>query len=151
MMMQGTPKKLLGICAGLLLSAGVQAEEPESYIKYREKAMDAASAHMGASAQIIQDKVGLKAHLPIHAAALQGLLSDIPALFPPESDFGETDAKEEVWSKRAEFEEASTAAKSAAEAFAQAVTAGNQEVIGKSFEDLGASCKGCHKEFKAKR
>ena len=141
---------VLFCCAGALLAGPSQAEDAEAYIKYREKAMESASGHLGASAQIIQGKVALEAHLPGHAAALQALLSDIPSMFPPDSDFGETDAKPEIWQKRAEFEQAANTAKNAAETFAKAVEAGDKEAIGKAFDDLGASCKGCHKEFRAK-
>ena len=78
------------------------------------------------------------------ANALAALSADISGLFPEGSDFGETRAKEEIWSDRAAFDKAADDAKTATAAFAAAVAAGDKERIGASYRDVGESCKACH-------
>ncbi len=143
-------------CAALLASAQLSAEELnqadiDAYIKYRAEVMSAASAHMGSMAQLVSGKVALPEHMSIHAQALTGLMTDIPALFPKGTDFGETDAKAEIWSDAKKFALASETAQGKAKALNDAVASGDKGAIGAALKDLGSSCKGCHKEYKAKR
>jgi cytochrome c556 len=79
------------------------------------------------------------------------LTGDIPALFPKDSDFGKTKAKDEVWSKHAEFEKSAKDSADKVGAFAKAVQAGNQQSIEASFKELGESCKACHKDFRKEK
>ncbi|MDH5513498.1 MAG: cytochrome c, partial [Gammaproteobacteria bacterium] len=60
-------------------------------------------------------------------------------------------ARDEVWSKRAEFEKAAKNATTRVEAFAKAVEGGNQQAITASFKDMGEGCKGCHKDFRKEK
>jgi len=126
----------------------LHAAEPEDIIKYRKNIMKAIGGHTSAAAAIVQGKVNYKTHLAEHAHALQSLTTDIPALFPKDSDFGKTNAKDAVWSKRADFEKAAGNAKKSIQAFAQAVQAGKQDAIQTSFKEVGESCKACHKDFR---
>lgn len=139
---------LTGMMLATLAPLGLSAAEPENVIKYRKNVMKAIGGHTSAAAAIVQGKVDYKAHLAEHARALQALAKDIPALFPKDSDFGDTNAKDEVWSKRAEFEKAASNAKTKVEAFAKAVKGGKQDAIVASFKDMGEGCKGCHKDFR---
>lgn len=133
-----------------LLPYGLHAAEPEDIIKYRKNVMKAIGGHTSAAGLIVEGKVEHKRQLPDHARALQILTSDVPALFPKDSDFGETRAKDEVWSKRADFEKAAQNTKTKATAFAKAVQGGNQSAIATSFKELGQSCKACHDDFRKK-
>lgn len=137
--------------AALLASAtSAQAEEPENYIKYRQAMMTAIGGHNGAATQIMRGKVDPEGDLVIHANALAALSSNIPRLFPEGSDFGETKAKDEIWSQWDKFEQAANDAKMATAAFSEAVSSGDADRIAKTFKDVGDSCKGCHKEFRQK-
>ncbi|MGB5568897.1 MAG: cytochrome c [Sedimenticolaceae bacterium] len=137
--------------AALLASAtSAQAEEPENYIKYRQAMMTAIGGHNGAATQIMRGKVDPEGDLVIHANALAALSSNIPRLFPEGSDFGETKAKDEIWSEWDKFEQAANDAKMATAAFSEAVSSGDADRIAKTFKDVGDSCKGCHKEFRQK-
>ncbi len=137
--------------AALLASAtSAQAEEPENYIKYRQAMMTAIGGHNGAATQIMRGRVDPEGDLVIHANALAALSSNIPRLFPEGSDFGETKAKDEIWSQWDKFEQAANDAKMATAAFSEAVSSGDADRIAKTFKDVGDSCKGCHKEFRQK-
>ncbi len=140
------------ITAALIAATGAaQAEEPENYIKYRQAMMSAIGGHTGAAGQIVRGKVTPAGALAMHADALAALSADISSLFPEGSDFGETRAKEEIWSDRAAFDKAAVDAKTATVAFAAAVAAGDSEKIEAAYRDVGESCKTCHKQFRQKK
>jgi len=134
----------------MLVPLALRAAEPEDIIKYRQNMMRAIGGHTGAAGAIIQGKVDYKNQLADHARALLALTSDIPALFPKDSDFGETKAKDDVWSNRAGFEKAAKEAKTRVAAFAKAVQGGAQQAIATSYKEMGEGCKSCHKDFRKK-
>lgn len=140
----------LGFVLVLLAPMALRAAEPEDIIKYRQNIMKAVGGHTAAAGSIIQGKVNYKHQLADHARALQALISDIPGLFPEGSDFGDTKAKDEAWSKRAEFEKRAQDSKTKVDIFAKALQGGNQQSIGASFKEVGESCKACHKDFRKK-
>jgi len=136
---------LVGSLLGVMLAPLVAQSGEEDIIKYRRNVMKAIAGHMGAAGAIVQGKVNYKGDLVDHAKALQALMHDIPGLFPKDSDFGETNALDAVWSKRAEFEKHAKGASGKAVAFAKAAPSGN---AGATFKALGEACKGCHKDFR---
>jgi len=136
---------LLLVCAG-----GAMAAEPENYIKYRQAMMKAIGGHTAAASQIVRGKVAPEGHLLMHALALAELSKDITHLFPEGSDFGETQAKEEIWAEWAKFEEAAENSKNAAADFAAAAAGKDSRQIADAFKAVGKSCKGCHKDFRQK-
>ena len=144
-----TPRLMItGLLLTMLAPLALSAAEPEDIIKYRKNVMKAVGGHTSAAGAIVQGKVDYKAHLSEHTRALQALTKDIPGLFPKDSDFGDTNAKDGVWSKRAEFEKAASNVKTKVEAFAKAVQGGKQDAIVASFKDMGEGCKACHKDFR---
>ncbi len=133
----------------LVFAAATGASEPEDIIKYRKNVMKSNGAHMSAAALLIQDKVPeYKGRLADHAQAIVIFTRNIPALFPKDSDFGDTDALDTVWSKRTEFEKRAKDTEQKATAFASAVKAGNNPAIAARFKELSDSCKACHKDFR---
>ena len=149
-MKQVNTRRLFSIVTTLmiLVPLALHAAEPEDIIKYRQNMMKAIGGHTAAAGAIVQGKVDYKNQLADHARALQALTSDIPGLFPKDSDFGDTKAKDEVWSNRAAFEKHAKDAKTQVAAFAKAVQGGNQQAIAASFKDVGERCKACHKDFR---
>lgn len=140
---------IAGIFTMIVMPATAISDDSENIIKYRQAIMKAIGGHMSASSLIVRGKVSYKA-LKEHATALKILTADIPGLFPDDSDFGETRAKEEVWGKRAAFEKAAGDAKKSIEAYAAAVESGKADAISAKFKDVGEGCKGCHKDFRQK-
>lgn len=129
---------------GLLacVSAGALGDE-EEIIKYRKNVMKAYAGHMAAAGAIVQGKV--KASAANHAKALEATTQDMAAMFPAGSDFGETNALDTVWSKRADFEKKAKDSQAKAAAFAKA--AGGADAAAK-FKELSDSCKACHKDYR---
>lgn len=135
----------------LLLAASlpVSAEsEPEDIIKYRQNVMKANGAHMASIAAIIQGKVDYRQDLTHHVKAVQEINKNITALFPKDSDFGDTKALDAVWQKSADFEKAAKDARVNADALAKAVAAGDSKAYPARLKALSDSCKGCHKDFR---
>ncbi len=137
-----------GSLALLLGAAAVYAAEPEDVIKYRQNVMKANGAHMAAAGAILQGKVGYKAHLSEHAKALAAINKDIPGLFPKGSDFGDTEALDAVWSKRADFEKRAKDTQTKADAFAKVAAGGDMKAASAKFKELSDSCKACHKDYR---
>lgn len=134
---------MLGPCAAL-------ASEPENYIKYRKAMMKAIGGHMSASSQILRGKVSADGDLEMHAASLAALTARLPRLFPDGSDFGETQAKEEIWENWDKFEQAAAASRDATARFAEAAGSGDLAAARTAQKAVGKSCKGCHKDFRQK-
>jgi cytochrome c556 len=130
--------------------SSANAAEPENYIKYRQLVMKAIGGHMGASTQIVRGKVSPEGDLAMHATALAQLTSNLTRLFPEGSDFGETEAKPEIWDNWDKFEQAAGKAKQATAAFAEAVASGDAATIKATHQDVGKACKGCHEDFRQK-
>jgi len=142
---------LMLIGAGALTSAsaadlGIDQIEPA--IKYRQNLMKAMAGLAGASVGQIRDGLGFGPDLKTLAQALQSLSRDIPALFPTGTDFGETEAKAEVWSKPDDFKAAAGKLRDGVDAYLAAVEQGDRGAIDKGFKAVGDACKGCHKHFR---
>ncbi|HJL66768.1 MAG: cytochrome c [Arenicellales bacterium] len=126
------------------------AAESEDIIKYRQNVMKAVGGHTGAAISLIRGRVDFSIDLEYHVTAIAKALADIPKLFPEDSDFGETRAKEEIWADRGRFEKLAEEAAKAAQDLLAMVKSGDRASIGKGFRDLSESCKSCHKKFKSR-
>lgn len=126
------------------------AMEAEDVIKYRKSVMKSVGGHFGAARLIVLGKVSYGSDLASHAMAIAAALRDVPALFPPDSDFADTPTRalQAVWDKRSDFEQVAADAGKAADAFAQAVQAGEKGDLKPRLSDLLDSCKACHKDFR---
>ena len=137
-----------GALCGLSVAALAEESDPEAVIKYRQGVMHAQGGHMSAMAQIVRGKIDDGDRLIAHAKALDSIIGNIPDLFPEGSDFGETEALEEIWSNWEKFADAAKTAEQRSEVFLNAVASGDKESIGKGFKALGEACKACHKDFR---
>ena len=145
-------KPIVIVAAALLgvVPAAALAESAENYIKYRQGVMKAIGGHMGASTQIVRGRVSPEGHLSMHAQALADLNKDLTSLFPEGSDFGETEAKEEIWDNWEAFGKAAKQSQQATANFAAAVAEGDAEKIAASHRQVGKACKACHEDFRQK-
>lgn len=124
--------------------------DSEDIIKYRQSYMKALGGHMGSAAQIVRGKVDPAGHLVRHAEAIAALSEDITVLFPKGSDFGETDAKPEVWEDWDGFQKAAGKEKQASAEFLGAVErSADAKSVGEAFKALSDACKGCHEKYRA--
>jgi len=133
-----------------VLSSGFAAE-PEDIIKYRISVMKANGAHMSAAARIVRGKVDFHDQLKLHADSIVEISNKIGVLFPEDSDFGDTRAKEEVWSREKEFKEAVKTNQQAAAEFSKTVAAADKAALADSFKKLSDSCKSCHEKFRTEK
>lgn len=141
-------KKITLAIALLAVLAPSYAAESEDIIKYRISVMEAYGSHMGAASRIVRGKVDFDDQLKLHADSINGIAKTIATLFPEDSDFGDTRAKEEVWSKAKEFADSIKANQQAAEDFSKVVAGGDKAALADSFKKLSDSCKSCHEEFR---
>lgn len=125
--------------------------EPEDIIKYRISVMKANGAHMAATARTVRGKVNFQDQLKLHADSIEGISKVIADLFPEDSDFGDTRAKEEVWGKPKEFSQAIKDNQQAAAAFSKTVAGGDKTKLADSFKMLSDSCKSCHEKFRTEK
>ena len=124
------------------------AAESEDIIKYRISVMEAYGGHMSAASRIVRGKVDFTDQLQLHADSMKDLAGTVDKLFPEDSDFGDTRAKEEVWSKAKEFAQSTRDNQQAAADFSSSVAGGDKAAIVASFKKLADSCKSCHEEFR---
>ena len=139
---------VVGILSATLGNAQVaQAASDDDAIKLRKTVMKGVGASMGGLKMIVQGKAGME-----NAAALANSMAAYASisggLFPKDSDFGDTRAKEDIWAKPAEFKAAVMAFEKAAENLAKVAAGGNADALKGAFGGLGKSCGGCHKPFR---
>lgn len=132
----------------MALIAPSYAAESEDIIKYRISVMEAYGGHMSAASRIVRGKVDFTDQLQLHADSMKDIAGTVDKLFPEDSDFGDTRAKEEVWSKAKEFAQSTRDNQQAAADFSSSVAGGDKAAIAASFKKLADSCKSCHEEFR---
>ena len=126
--------------------------QEEGIIKYRQAVMKANSAHVSAMAGILKGQVNFTDDLKIHARALADLAKIAAHVFPKGSNFGETRAKEEIWSKPDEFKKVLMAFQAESAKLAKIADGGDMEAFGAQFKAMGKNaCTACHKTFREKK
>ena len=123
--------------------------EPEDLIKYRQNHMRAQAGHLGAMVQIINGGAALRSQLPVHARNLHTLTGSLVNVFPEDSDFGETRAKEEIWEDFDAFSEAARRVRTAAEELEMVAESSNLEELQEKLGAVADACKSCHKKYRA--
>jgi len=138
----------LMICSIAATGAAVAQDSP---IKKRQSLMK----KNGDDAKLITAM--FKGEKPYDAAAAAGAVKSIGAsmdefitLFPEGSMSKDSDAKAEIWKKKADFEGWAAQVK---EDTAKAVTAaaGGMASLQPAFAEVGKSCRGCHESYRAEK
>lgn len=143
---------LTGIAAGLVLAGAMNvsvAQMKNDPIKERVALMEEISkANKVITAY---GKAGKGKPEAVRAAAkkVSGHAVKVVTLFPAGTSSdemkGKTRAKKEIWTKRAEFEKAAAALKTAADKVAMA---GDEKALKTAAADVSKTCGGCHKAFR---
>jgi len=144
---------LAGLMACLGAVMAVHAEELafdqiEPAIKYRENVMEAMGGLMGISAGRLRDGLTFGPELTEVASSLQAMSRDVAALFPEGTDFGETEAKPDVWERPDELAKAAETLRERVDAFVAATGQGDRVAMLKAFKGVGEACKSCHEDFR---
>jgi len=125
--------------------------DAEAYIHYREGLMESAKTHSKSIGYILKGRLATRENIVRHARNLHELSLMIPTAFPEGSDFGETSAKEDIWEDREGFMAAAKKNQQATASLVKAAESGDLAAVGKALGDVGQSCKGCHKKFRARK
>ena len=132
-----------------LLGAGVaQAEDDKAWIEYRQKVMSAIGAEMGGIGDILKNGLPITPSIEYHATAISQSSHLVAPAFKQKVVAGATDAKPEIWSDPAKFQQAIDKMKSEADLLAAAVGEGNMDLVPERVKALGKSCGGCHESFR---
>ena len=146
-------KKMTLFLLCLLAVPMLQAQdfEAQGIIKYRQAVMTSIKGHNLAIKQVVTGQFPDNGQIPRHVEALGNLFAELGTLFPEGSDFGKTNAKDEIWENPQKFANTIKKARAAYDAFKVAAQSADHKVVGKALKAFGkGSCGSCHKSFKKK-
>lgn len=140
----------IAIASLLALPVAFAADDGDP-IKAREGYMKVLAKNMKAMGQMA------KGEQPFDAARFGGHAKevaaqankDLIALFPPDSDMGDTEAKPEIWKNMEDFKARAASLKEKANALAAAAATNDKAQMLAAQGELGKVCKGCHEKYKA--
>lgn len=148
-------KPIIAAAAVIALGCGFSATtlaEPaaEDAAKYRQYIMRALSGHFGALTMTARGLAGDAANLGKHSAALVELGAEIGPAFEAVgvASAEGSEALPAVWEDADGFAAAVEKFASAAAALDAAIAAGDTDAIMSAHRETGASCKGCHEDFR---
>ena len=141
-----TTATVLAIGAGTVFA---QFQNAEKAVDYRESVFTVMGTHFGRIGAVVKGEVPYNKDEVAKNAAIVAMMSTLPwQAFGPGTEGGK--AKPEVWSDNAKFKAAADKMQLAVVDLNKAAQSGDLESIKKSFGAAGASCKGCHDDFKKK-
>jgi cytochrome c556 len=132
----------------ILPLAGVQAQEDDPHIAYRQKVMKSIGANMGAIGDIMKNELPLQENIAVHARALQLASGLIPSAFKKEIVQGRTEAMPAIWQEWDKYVAAANKLGEASAALVEAAQGGDAAAIDAALQAVGGSCGGCHKHFR---
>ena len=142
------------LAATALLTATVtpvmaQGDPAEDALNYRLGVFRTMAWSFGPMVAMVKNKMPYDAALFTQHAERVAFLSHLPLEgFIPDSRIGDTTAKPEVWTERAEFEAQMDSMIMEAEKLFEVSKAGGLDAIRPQFGALGKSCKTCHDDFR---
>ncbi|MBU3602416.1 cytochrome c [Polynucleobacter sp. AM-25C3] len=143
---------VLATLAPTLLVSGIayaQFKKPEDAIKYRQSAFTVMANSFGKISAVVKGEAPYNKDDVAKNAAVVAMISTLPwQAFGTGTEGG--NALPEVWSDNAKFKSASEKMQLAVANLNTAAQSGDQEAIKKAFGAAGATCKGCHDDFKKK-
>ncbi|HQR83483.1 MAG: cytochrome C [Polynucleobacter sp. 17-46-58] len=143
---------LIAIAPALVATSGIafaQFKKPDDAIKYRQSAFTVMANSFGKIGAVVKGEAPFNKDEVAKNAAVVATLSTLPwQAFGPGTEGG--NALPAVWSDNAKFKAAGEKMQLAVANLNAAAQSGDQEAIKKAFGAAGASCKGCHDDFKKK-
>lgn len=125
-----------------------QADETNAAIVHRQGLYKVASGHMTGLKAALALKDGPTANAQYHAEGIVAAFQRFGDAYPAGSDKGETKAKPNIWTEQAKYKEAGQKAYAAATNLVEVTKTGDKDKSLAAFKDLGATCKGCHEDFR---
>ncbi|MDY3331212.1 MAG: cytochrome c [Pelistega sp.] len=146
-------KKLLAMACMALAATSVQAQTFQSAddaILYRQSAFQVLSAHFNHLRPVVRGQVPYNAESVEDMADLIETLATLPWVgFGPGTEGG--NAKKDIWANNKAFEDTRSQFIVNVKALKEAADKGDLELVKKSFNEVGQSCRTCHDNFRHKR
>ena len=143
---------LAGTATVLAIGAGVayaQFQKPEDAIKYRQSAFTVMANSFGKIGAVVKGEAPYNKDEVAKNAAIVAMMSTLPwQAFGPGTEGGK--AQPAIWSDNSKFKAAGDKMQLAVVDLNKAAQSGDLESIKKAFGAAGATCKGCHDDFKKK-
>ena len=147
-------KIALTLIAATLAGTALAEVKPEDAIKYRQSGYAFMGWNMGRIKQNVEGQYNkddvIKAANAIQAIANSGM----GALYLPGTDKGKgwesTRAKPEIWADKEKLGKVATDFNKEANELAKVAATGDQAAVKAQLGKLGATCKACHDDFRAK-
>jgi cytochrome c556 len=139
-------KKVTGVFVGLAATAALVGTSLAGLPDDREATMKDIGKNFKALVQMSKGAFDA-AGAAEHGNAIAADLEKFKDMFPEGSQAGDKQAKPEIWTDRAGFEEKRMAAVNAATALAKVTDAA---AFPAAFKTLGGTCGSCHEKFRAK-
>ena len=135
------------------LPAAAQFQKPEDAIKYRQSAFTVMAAHFGRVGAMANGRVPFDAKAVADNMVIVNDLARLPlTAFGAGTDKGAPHrAKPEIWGDAAKFKAAADKMVAEIAKLDAAAKGGNQDAIKTAFGAAGATCKGCHDDFRAEK
>lgn len=139
-----------GLVAATAIGAQAQQVKPENQVKYRRAAYQLMNLNFGSLAAMAEDKKPFNRDEAARNAEFVALLATVPKSYFGEGTDKDTKAKPEIWTHRADFDAKMDKMVGEAAKLTAATRAGDGPAFRKQVEEVGAACKACHDEYKAK-
>lgn len=135
----------------MAVPASAQFAKAEDAIKYRQGALFVMQQNFSRVAGMAAGKIPFDAKVAAESAAVAEFMSNLPwAGFGPGTDKGDTDAKPEVWTQKAKFDDYAKKLQSEMGKLAVAAKSGHLDAIKSAVGATSGACKSCHDDFRAR-
>lgn len=146
---------ILGLAVSITMALPATAQDMDAAVKARQGQMSVIGYNIGLLGAMAKGELAYDADLATGAAANLAAAASMSsaAMWPEGSDNGAnavTRAQPAIWSDWAGFEKQFDAMLTAASAAAESVGSG-AEALGPALGAIGASCKGCHQDYRGPR
>ena len=136
--------------AALSMPAAAQFQKPEDAVKYRQGSMFVMANHFGRIGAMVQGRVPFDAATALANAEVVSTMSRLPFAGFVDGTAGTAkgSAKANIWTERAKFDAAATKMQEEVAKLLAAAKTNNLDNIKAAFGGVGASCKGCHDDYR---
>jgi len=148
-----TKRVLAVVLAATAVCAGAQQVKPEDQLKLRKAAYSMMNYTLGSLDKMAEGKIPYAKDEAVRNADLLALLATVPKGFFGEGTdkVGETRAKPEIWTHRADFDAKMDKMMKEAAKLPQVARSGDLAALKKAVEEVDSACGACHDEYRVKR
>jgi cytochrome c556 len=132
------------------LPAAAQFQKPEDAVKYRKAAFTVMGTHFGRLGAMVQGRVPFDGAVAAANADVVASLSMLPYAGFVEGTSGteKGQAKANIWSERAKFDEGAKKMQEEVAKLAAAAKTNNLETLKAAFGNAAGTCKSCHDNYR---